>query len=380
MMLRGRGASRRLCSASTSSASERRQSATFRSSRARASGGASVLGFATNAPLTEPPNTPLSSRGRQGRRHTLESLTAAPVCCSGWFGTDRAEQGRDDQPTALPPPPRPDPGRPFRLAASRPHDGRASATRPAGHTLRPPPLPTATTNRPSPFADIYLSATEDQNPVGVRVPNNLLSSRGRGAVSIPRESLTAALVCCSGWFGTERPNKASKARLPHQGHRRDPTLCQTAQRRRPSGPSRRPQRARLSSAAGRASLRPPLPTTPTARPASFTDNDMSVIEDRNPVGGGVPNDPLSSRGRGTDSAPQKGVMRPRSAAATGSARTAPEQGRDDRTTASRPAPRLHPGRAMPPRRRTAPRDGRASAARPVGCPLRPPPPPTVPTA
>ena len=90
--------------------------------------------------------------------------------------------------------------------------------------------------------------------------------------------------------------------------------------------------------------------------------------------------PAQQPGPRNGHAPQKGVMRPRSAAATGSARTAPEQGRDDRTTASRPAPRLHPGRAMPPRRPNRPARWPRLGGAAGRVPLRPPPLPTAPTA
>ena len=123
--------------------------------------------------------TTSSAAGAAERQSNSERLTAAPVCCSGWFGTDCAGQSRDDQTTASPPPPRQHPGRamPSRCLTA-PRDGRASAARPVGRPLQPPPLPTTTTSWPSSSADNGLSATEGQDPVGVRVPNDPLSRRG----------------------------------------------------------------------------------------------------------------------------------------------------------------------------------------------------------
>ena len=52
---------------------------------------------------------PAQQPGPRSRLHTSESLTAAPVCCSGWFGTDRA-RGQPRRPDfRIPAPLRPDP-------------------------------------------------------------------------------------------------------------------------------------------------------------------------------------------------------------------------------------------------------------------------------
>ena len=79
-------------------------------------------------------------------------------------------------------------------------DGLAPAARPARASLRPPPLPTTPTARPSSFADNDMSATEDQNSVGVRVPNTPLSLR-RGWGDCAARGRHAPPVGCSGWFG-----------------------------------------------------------------------------------------------------------------------------------------------------------------------------------
>ena len=124
------------------------------------------------------------------------------------------------------------------------------------------------------------------NTVGVRVPNTPLSSRGRGADWTPRRGVTAAPVCCSGWFGTDlRPNKAAKTGLPHPGPRLDRTPAGHGRRAtrppdEPAGPQ--PQ-------AGRGALAPrlrtghgPFPLRLTTTCQRLRTRNLSVGECRTP--------------------------------------------------------------------------------------------------
>ena len=157
--------------------------------------------------------TPRSAAGAAGRQRTSESLTAAPVCCSGWFGTDCAEQSRDDRTTASRPQPRPDP--PAGGPAAPPLRPRAAATgtprrrgrsAPSGCRLRrrqrPGPLPPLTTTCQRQRART-LSAVECRTP---------RSAAGAAEQTSYRARANAAPVCCSGWFGTDALHRMEAAR------------------------------------------------------------------------------------------------------------------------------------------------------------------------
>ena len=129
----------------------------------------------------------------------------------------------------------------------------------------------------------------------------------------PREGLTAAPVCCSGWFGTD----CTRIR-PREPDYRIRAPAATAPR--PDGHAGPPPRPLPDEPPDQHRLRPsPPPTTPNALASSLADNYMSATEGQQPVGGGVPNTTLSSRGRGEESKPRRAGLRPRSAAADGSA-------------------------------------------------------------
>ena len=127
-------------------------------------------------------------------------------------------------------------------------------------------------------------------------PNTPLSSRGRGATAhLGKPDCGPGLLQRLVRHGL-RPNKAATTGLPHHGPSRDRTLRRAARPHHPSDPAAATGTPRRRGRSG-AALRLPPPTTPTARPPSSTDNHMSATESQNPVGGGVPNTPLSSRGR-----------------------------------------------------------------------------------
>ena len=178
------------------------------------------------------------------------------------------------------------------------------------------------------------------------------------------ESLTAAPVCCSGLVRHGlRPNKAATIRLPHHAPPPRPHPGRAAERRPPlrPPPGKRPQQLCLR-------ILSPPPTTPNALASFQTDNYLSATEDQSLVGVRVPNTPLSSRGRGRDNIPRESLTGgPGLLQRTGSARIAPEQSREDQTTASQPPPRPHPRRPARRRLRPARTDGgRTPTPRPRG--------------
>ena len=125
------------------------------------------------------PNTTLSSRrgwGAIGPRKAVVPHRSAAAAGSART-SPRTKPRRPDY--RITTPPRPHPGRampPSQLTV--PHDGRPSAARPGGHPLQPP-LPTTPKPWASFLTDNSMSATENQHPVSMRVPNTTLSSRGR---------------------------------------------------------------------------------------------------------------------------------------------------------------------------------------------------------
>ena len=194
---------------------------------------------------------PAQQPGPRERRNTTKSLTAAPVCCSGWFGGT----------TALGPNP------PCAPADDTGRDGTRSACPDRARTkqLRCPPSPTE--------------------------PNTPLSSRGR-------------------------LGRLHTAREPNGG----PGLLQRLVRRDHCSPTERSPRARR----GR-------PAAGEARLASSAQNDTTPMP---PVSDPAEHPAQQPGPPGETSCRAKASWRPRSAAADGSARVASGDGRDDPTTAS----------------------------------------------
>ena len=172
-----------------------------------------------------------------------ESLTAAPVCCSGWFGTDPPEGSRDDQTPAS----RPRPGRP---------PGPRTTPGPRGDYFQQCPADPAGTTPAAPHAwasfltDNSLSATEDRNPVSDGVPNDGAQRFGRLWFPHRRprrngraRSAAVGRIRCSDWFGNRaraatppprrRPRAAATRPGPHQA---------PANEGAPPSPRRQPRR------------------------------------------------------------------------------------------------------------------------------------------
>ena len=106
-----------------------------------------------------------------------ESLTAAPVGCSGLFGEANRRPAENLAPAAGD---RNGDGNP--LYQAWPHDGGDAACPGRARTTRL------------------------GSPVSATAPNTTLSRRGRLGRHHLREGLTAAPVGCSGWFGVTRPS------------------------------------------------------------------------------------------------------------------------------------------------------------------------------
>ena len=141
-----------------------------------------------------------------------ESLTAAPVCCSGWFGTDRARTKprrpdyrisaplRDSTPAAgaAPPPSTPTGGQ-------RTRRRRPQRREPGRRRREPRPRPTAPRD-----GDNDMSAacwTPPRRGLSAEQPAQQPGSRSRQDTL---ERRNAAPVCCSGWFGHTSAQSTSK--------------------------------------------------------------------------------------------------------------------------------------------------------------------------
>ena len=185
----------------------------------------------TPKPLgSDPAEHPAQQPGPPGGTAPREGLTAAPVCCSGWFGTDctrirpREPDYRIRAPAATAPRPDGHAGPPPRPLPDEPPDQ---------HRLRPSPPPTTPNALASSLADNYMSATEGQQPVGGGVPNTPLSSRGRGATE---------------HLGKPDCGPGLLQRMVRRNHR-PPTAAATPARPRPTKPGPTAPATRLAPAA-----------------------------------------------------------------------------------------------------------------------------------
>ena len=235
---------------------------------------------------------PAQQPGPRKGRNAAQSLTAAPVCCSGWFGTDRAEQSRDDRTTASRPLSATRPPRPARLPRPPPQpaasghdgDGRNAANRADGGANRD--------CRPTAPRD----GDNDMSAACWTPPRRGLSAEQPAQQPGPQrdlytpERLTAAPVCCSDWFGTDRARgkprrpdyriKAPAATGPSGGR---PGRTTPPTRAAATGtPRRRAGRAPSSGCRLRRRQRPgplPLLTTTCQRQRART---LSAVECRTP--------------------------------------------------------------------------------------------------